>query len=160
MCAGVAPLSARPLEKEIPVSGSVCYERIYDAAHLKAHPKQEVTRFKLDLTSNRQENGEEMISAIAEISVKGKSAPYDLSAVCKPKGSGLNCIPEWDAGTYSITRDGDGSLLVTNNKMIFNPYDYDTEDQADGAITLRGDDKAWRLYTNSPCAKGAARITP
>ena len=38
---------ARPLEQDLPLKRAACFERAYDAAHLKSRPRQQVTRIRL-----------------------------------------------------------------------------------------------------------------
>jgi hypothetical protein len=154
-CPGVtvftAPLLARPLESELPPKTPACYERIYDAAHLAAHPKQEVTRIRLVHTGQSAPN--EVMFLTIDIAVRGKREVYSLGGVCEADGRGLNCTPEWNAGTFRVEASQDGSLLVTNRSMLFNPSNYAAEEPAPNAIKLEGDDRTWRLQrTGEKCS--------
>lgn len=158
-------LAARPLEKELPPNRAACFERIYDAAHLTAHPRQEVTRIQLsqEASTDAKPGEEEQLFLSVEINVRGKPGPYVLGGFCKAQGKGLLCEPEWEAGSFKVEAAPDGTLLVTNNSMTFNPHGYDAEEVAPGAIQLKGDDRAWKLSRGGPqCGKadGAPSTAP
>lgn len=154
---GTGAAAARPLETELPVGGAVCYERAYTPGHLATHLKQQVTHIKLDVSSQDSQEGKETIAALVEVTLTGKSEPYDLSGFCTPDAKGLRCKPEWDAGTFRIDPAKEGGLLVTNQGMVFNPSGYDAEERAPGAIRLTGDDKAWQIPVAGECKSAPAR---
>lgn len=149
-------VGARPLEKELPPKGKACFERLYDAAHLAAHPKQEVTRIAVthDRTGETGSEKDAPLYLEVEINVRGKADNFRLGGFCAVQGQALLCTPEWDAGTFTVQAAAGGGLTVTNNKMVFNPDNFDAEEVAPGAITLKGDDKVWKLSPGGPqCGK-------
>jgi hypothetical protein len=134
--------------------GNSCWERSYDAAHLKAHPKQLVT--KIRLSTEVQDDG----SIYAQLGFNmrkrtGQGGGFDYAAgsQCSAKGAGISCPSEWDAGVFTIETSGEG-LLINNRGMIVNPSNYDSEDIADNSVDLsKSDDATWllRRLDNDSC---------
>jgi hypothetical protein len=139
--------AANPLEDELARASNTCWERSYDAAHMKAHPKQLVA--KIRLSTEVQDDG----SIVAQLGFNlrkrnGVGGAHDYAAfgICKAKGEGITCPSEWDAGTFSITKGKGGALLVSNRHMIVNPSNYDSEDIAPGAVDRgKSDDAVWMV---------------
>jgi hypothetical protein len=147
---GAGAAVARPLEAELPHNGSACWERIYDAAHLAAHPRQQVSRILLDYSPGTNDDVYVGLSVNLRKRV-GYNEPYDYSifGICRVSRDGLSCRPEWKAGSWRIERGSGGSLIVRNAGMIvFNPDGYAAEEVAPDAVRIRAepDDKAWMLY--------------
>ena len=141
---GLAPALANPLEKELAALSNSCWERTYEAAHLKAHAKQKVV--KIRLSTEVQDEG--TIYASLGINLRkpaGRRFDYTAFGHCEAKGGALSCPSEWDAGSFSLEK-AKGGLLVRNHKMIVNPSNYDSEDIADNAVDLgKSDDAVWLL---------------
>jgi hypothetical protein len=139
--------AGHPLEKELPTDRRACWERIYDEAHLKAHPKQKVTAIRLmHEPSDTDYFGVGLMFNLRK-RIGAEAFDYALYGFCKAKGAGLTCTPEWDAGTWRIERGPDGTLLIRNNGIIVNPSNYDAEEVAPGAVKINAkpDDQTWRL---------------
>jgi hypothetical protein len=146
---GVAAAAAHPLETELPPGKAACYERVYDDAHLKAHPKQRVTRIIL-IHGGAAEGPDFYLTLKFNVRARSRSGDvfdYDIYGPCKTRGKGLVCANEWDAGAFRVEKAAGGGLLVRNLGIIANPWAYDSEDIADDAIRLpaRSDDSAWKL---------------
>jgi hypothetical protein len=137
------PALANSLETFLAAKGgNSCWERSYDAAHLKANPRQLVTSVRL--SAEVQDGG--AIHADIGFNLRkrtGQSGPFDYAAgsYCAAKGAAIACPSEWDAGIFTIERSGDG-ILVKHSGMIVNPSNYDSEDIADTAIDLSKSDDA------------------
>jgi hypothetical protein len=155
-------LAARPLEKELPPKASACFERIYDSEHLNAHPMQQVTRITLihERGADAKPEAEEPLYVSIEITVRGNAEVYRLGGLCEPQGKGVRCTPEWEAGSFLVEAVADGALLVTNKSMMFNPDNSAAEEVAPGAIQLRGDDRAWKLFPGGPQCGSVDKPTP
>jgi hypothetical protein len=149
------PVLANSLETFLSSNdGNSCWERSYDAAHLKAHPKQIVT--KIRLSTEVQDDG----SIYAQLGFNmrkrtGQGGGFDYAAgsQCRARGERLSCPSEWDAGTFTIEKSG-GALLVKHSGMIVNPSNYDSEDIADNSVDLsKSDDATWllRRLDNDSC---------
>jgi hypothetical protein len=152
-------LSAWPMQEQFPTNRGACYERIYDGTHLAKHPKQDVTRITLNFEpdlENLQTEQKYKLRLDIDIEVRGKKDIYTLGGFCQVEAKGVLCTPEWDAGTFSVISEKDGTLLVTNHNMTFNPNNYDAEDVAPNAIQLTGDDKTWRLSPGGKHCRDAA----
>ncbi len=146
---------ANPLETELAGrGGNTCWERIYDAAHLKAHPLQRVA--KIRLSTEVQEDG--TIRAELGLNLRkrlgdGARFDYAASSYCTAKKDFLTCPSEWEAGSFLIEK-AKGGLKVYNKGMIINPSNYDSEDIAPGAVDIyESDDKQWllRRVTDEGC---------
>jgi hypothetical protein len=140
-----SPLSANPLEEELAALSNSCWERTYDAAHLKAHPRQRVT--KIRLSTEVQDDGNIVASLGINLRQRLGGQKFDYSAFgrCEARQDFLACPSEWEAGTFVIEK-AKGGILVYNKGMIVNPSNYDAEDIAPGSVDLsKSDDKAWLL---------------
>jgi hypothetical protein len=155
MCGAASAASAtdRPLVEELPLGQDACWERHYDAGHLNQHPEQKVASIRLlHMPENWTVNDESFYVSLS-FNLRGSvssqdSFDYRLGGICKPSGLGLHCENDWDAGSWTIARGPDGSLDIRNHGLIANPYGYDAEDIADGAVKMpaKPDDSVWRLY--------------
>ncbi|HEV7257439.1 MAG TPA: hypothetical protein VGN82_06620 [Bosea sp. (in: a-proteobacteria)] len=153
---------ARPLESELPPKRAACWERSYDAAHLAAHPRQKVGRIRLvhlpdDWKAEPSRGFFVVLYMNLRERVKATSDyDYQISGFCKPRGQGVHCVPEWEAGSWRIERGPGGALDIRNGGIIANPNPYDAEEIADDAVRIpaKPDDGVWRLMP----ATGACRI--
>jgi hypothetical protein len=143
---------ARPLEQELPLKRAACFERAYDAAHLKARPRQQVTRIRLLHLPDQWtalEDGRFYVSLVANLrSRRGDDGfDYRLGGFCRAEGASLVCTPEWEAGRWRIERGPGNSLDIVNGNVVLNPYNHDAEEIAPGAVRVRAapDDRRWRL---------------
>lgn len=143
---GLAPALANPLENELAALSNSCWERTYDAAHLKAHPLQRTV--KIRLSTEAQDDGNihaELGLNLRQRNGAGRPFDYAASSYCKVRGAALACPSEWDAGTFLLEKSRDG-LLIHNRNMIVNPSNYDSEDIAPGSVELsKTDDKSFLL---------------
>jgi hypothetical protein len=151
LSAGAA--GARPLEQELPAKRSACFERTYDAAHLKARPRQRVARIRLLHLPDQWtalDDGRFYVSLVANLRTRRGDDGFDyrLGGFCRAEGSSLLCTPEWDAGRWRIERGPGNSLDVVNGNVVLNPYGHDAEEIAPGAVRVRAapDDRRWRLF--------------
>jgi hypothetical protein len=142
----LAPALANPLERELAALSNSCWERTYDAAHLKAHPGQRTV--KIRLSTQVQDDGSivgQLGINMRKRTVAGGRFDYAAFGYCKARQDAIACPSEWDAGTFLIEK-AKGGLLVHNKGMIVNPSNYDSEDIAPGAVDLyESDDKSWLL---------------
>lgn len=161
------PVTAYPLEDVLPATTRTCWERVYDAAHLAAHPAQKVVAVRMmfgGVDVGRKRNDPVPVDLYFNLRKRKADNPdpasydYRLSAQCRAAGSGLRCVPEWDAGSWRIAKGQGGSLVLHNGGLIANPDNYDAEDIADDAVRIpaRPDDRSWRL---SPLPAASCRRT-
>ena len=156
-----APASARPLESELPPKRAACWERSYDAAHLAAHPQQKVSRIRLvHLPDDWKAAPSRGFFVVLYINLRQRAKAtsdydYQLSGFCKPRGQGVQCVPEWEAGSWRIERGPQGTLDIRNAGIVANPNPYDAEEIADNAVRIpaRPDDAIWRLKPASDACR-------
>lgn len=164
-----------PLVKIVPPAdgASVCFERSYDAAHLKRHPKQQTTR--LVLSFRYQGNDGVHIERIA-LTRRGKAPPLYFAGGCDwseranrstsgerllayyPKDEGYACIALTAPGSareggfflIDLARDGRSATLYFNSPI-------EAMESADGRgfhgdVKLGRDDLIFRLRRTDPSA--------
>ena len=127
--------------------GNSCWQRVYSAPELAAHPKQRVASIRL--ISEVQEDGSLAASLDLNFRVRTHTwkYDYDISGFCKAHGQGLLCQPEWDAGTFVLEKGARNGLRVRNQKLIVNPSNFDSEEVAPGAVDMsKSDDAVWLLF--------------
>lgn len=155
-----ATTTAIARESELLPDRDACWERIYDDAHLKAHPRQQVIRIRLFHLPSRWPHPAPGVTFVElEMNLRvshpqGGAFDYSLGGFCKPSRGGLRCEPDWDAGSWRIERGPHGTLIVRNNDITVNPSPSAAEEQSDDAMTLKAtdDEAAWQLRRMSgPC---------
>jgi hypothetical protein len=130
-----------------------CYTRVYDAAHLKAHPKQNVTDMLLLVSSLLDpENGRQYT---ADIGVKFRSTParrFQADSCCSISDDGksaLNCPIDCDGGQIDVRLRDAKSLLVSipDGAQTWDPDSPDAEpdEAANNGAHFGADDKLFRL---------------
>jgi hypothetical protein len=149
-----------PLKAELPPDRKACWERTYDAAHLAAHPRQQVKRIRLIHSPGDWLREDGRLGVDLQVNVRGpRTGPnamdYSVFGFCRSSRGGLSCRPEWNAGAWRIERGQGGSLVVRNESSIaFNPDGYAAEEVSENAVRIRAepDDKAWRLFRANDAA--------
>jgi len=91
--------------------GRPCYVRVYDDAHLKAHPKQTVRRIFIDFDVDRRsdqsrKNGADDFEAGIGFMLKRSSEWYGQALSCKTVRDHFECYLEADGGTFTLTPRG------------------------------------------------------
>ncbi len=91
--------------------GRPCYQRVYDDAHLKAHPKQTVRRIFVDFEVDRRsdqsrKNGADDFEAGIGFMLKRSSEWYGQALSCKTVRDHFECYLEADGGTFTLTPRG------------------------------------------------------
>lgn len=154
------PAVARPLDRELPLRRVACWERVYDAAHLAAHPRQTIAEIRLVHTPSP--DGGDAAGLYLQLylnlrqRVSNSAHDYKYGGFCKTQGRGLRCEAEWEAGVFTVEAGPNGALVVRNGGITANPLEYDSEDIADNAVKIpaRPDDGIWSLRP----AAGACRV--
>jgi hypothetical protein len=166
----VAPILAAPLllastpmvmaQSQVLPNRDACWERIYDDAHLKAHPMQQVVRIRLFHLPSRWPQPASGVTFVAlEMNLRTRTHAngrfdYSLGGFCKPSQGGLRCEPEWRAGTWRIEGGANGGLIVRNGDITVNPSPSAAEERSEDAVTLKAanDEAAWSLQpVTGPC---------
>jgi len=110
-----------------PLSG--CYIRHYDAAHLAAHPTQQVREVALSLAPMSGDHGQWAASGTLRISVKGHKGYRSVSGDCTQKAGTLTCDGDCDTGEYRVMFSGQASVLMTiTDRLLLQRDGCDDED--------------------------------
>ncbi|MBZ9660335.1 hypothetical protein LB523_14875 [Mesorhizobium sp. ESP-6-4] len=126
--AGVARAEQPPKLPELsPTGADACFGRVYDAAHLKAHPHQKVARiffyYGHDPVSRPNEEPSTMSDAayngFLTTTVRGAKKPDWAAGWCNKEdpgdtASGIRCGMECDRTLASLKVDDNGRLLLSN----------------------------------------------
>ncbi|RWC16226.1 MAG: hypothetical protein E5V91_06410 [Mesorhizobium sp.] len=110
-----------------PTGADVCFGRIYDAAHLKAHPHQKVARifffYGHDPVSRPNEeppaNQDTSYNGFLTTTVRGAKKPDWAAGWCNKedpsdKASGIRCGMDCDRTLASLKVDDKGRLMLSN----------------------------------------------
>jgi hypothetical protein len=152
LAAAIYCLGANVAAAEAPAPG--CYERVYDAAHLVAHPGQLVVRTTLlvkPLDANEAKALGPSFSADAHLRmwVKGQKPSFDSFGACRSADGGLNCEGSLSAaeadeckskndgvhrecrigaattGAFAVAVKADGLMVTMLRRLEFVPEPYD-----------------------------------
>lgn len=146
-----AAAASRPLVRDLPSEKSVCWERVYDAAHLAANPTQKTLTVRLQsaIFDNGAANNAS-VSTMVSFTFRDfgkRNQGYRNMGYCRAQGDGLSCPSDWGrAGRWSIRKSGD-ELVLTAHGLALNPDTYDAEELAPDALRLPagGADRVWKL---------------
>jgi hypothetical protein len=88
--------------------GKPCYARVYDSAHLKAHPRQKVTDMEVDFDTKEGDSDRPNSEKYFEIGVgfRLKSKPKEwvgAAAYCKTTAGFFDCYLDGGGGTFRLT---------------------------------------------------------
>ena len=125
---GAALADDAPKLPELSPNGAdACFGRVYDAAHLKAHPKQKVARifffYGHDPVSRPNEepmaNADTSYNGFLTTTVRSAKKPEWAAGWCNKedpsdKASGIRCGMECDRTLASLKVDDKGRLIVSN----------------------------------------------
>lgn len=146
---GAVPASAGEAEQRVLYGrtlakgelGWACFSRVYDDAHLRAHPAQNVTAMTM-LAYRPDWPGADASILNFEARLRKGREPLQFSGECRgADGGGLACGIECDGGTFGIKPSGPGAMLVD---LPASPGLCDGGDNADGA-GFGADDRRFRL---------------
>lgn len=142
-----ATAHANALEERLaPGKATSCWERRYDEAHLKDHPKQKVVAMRL--SANREDDGRLVANLGINLRKRIENGTFDYATfvTCRAKGKAVRCAAEWESGSFTIEERPDGKLLLRQNKLMINPANDAAEDVSPGAVDLsKSDDAAFIL---------------
>jgi hypothetical protein len=128
-----------------------CFVRRYDAAHLKAHPRQKVGAMKLLLTAEKlPEDGELHYGFSAGVSLRKQPGNWTTGGDCghaevsatKDGELAINCSVDCDGGGVAVGLAGDDKAVTVRLERLhlWGPKDDQERDLEAGA-----DDRAFRL---------------
>jgi SH3-like domain-containing protein len=120
------------------------YMRVYDQAHLAAHPDQLVTHVDLSIVRS---SGYYKHNFTLHMRLRDRNELLKTEGYCKKDGRGLRCLVECDGGGIRIEPRGDNVMMhLERIRMV--TCDQDIDSVIDGGEEVRGgkDDRAFHLY--------------
>ena len=114
-----------------------CFGRVYDAAHLKSHPKQKVTslhvlrsletrreaenwtpgRARANRSGTFARTGRPSVSAF--VTFRDRKGIFHNSLTCdKETRDGVRCMIECDGGSFRLARASANAVLLHNNGFV------------------------------------------
>ena len=99
--------------------GRPCYARMYDAAHLKAHPRQTVSAIEVGFDpKDAESDGNSPAKFVLRFGfqLKGSHKWYGDAAYCAVKGTHFYCYLDADGGEFNLTPHGDALRLDVINR--------------------------------------------
>lgn len=154
---------ASPLPSHLPLGQEACFGRVYDAAHLKAHPKQRVTSFHLfrDFAPDAnketpqesrkelvEQDGEGGIRVTAYVRFRDRPGLFFNGLFCGMSADGgkVRCGIDCDGGGFFL-RDAGKSLLLDNQGFVVVGGCGASEDEEENTDVVKpgADDKVFRL---------------
>jgi hypothetical protein len=152
-----------PLPGHLPLRAEACFGRVYDAAHLRAHPKQRVTSFHLlrDFTpgnnaESEPQSREELLDAdgsdgtigvTAYLRLRDRKGVYSNHFSCRRNDKGgVFCGIDCDGGSF-IARTSGNSLLIENQGFVVVGGCGASDEDNENPVSIRpgADDKTFRL---------------
>jgi hypothetical protein len=150
-----------PLPRHLPLGQEACFGRVYDAAHLKKHPRQRVTSLHLfrDFTPDpnketvhetREElvkaDGDNGIRVTAYVRFRDRPGLFFNGLFCMTSGGVNHCGIECDGGGFKLKEAGP-SLLLENEGFVVVGGCGASEDEEENADYVKpgADDKLFRL---------------
>lgn len=112
-----------------------CFTRHYDAAHLKAHPKQNVTDMTLLVNSNFGDETDDARSYSLTMGINFRSVKTQFQAYGGCSGTdeaqkSLNCYIDCDGGSITV-RSKDANAILVDVPYGAGIYDPDAPDNAE-----------------------------
>jgi hypothetical protein len=158
-----------------------CFGRTYDAAHLKAHPKQKVASFhvlrsleerrqaenwtpdaRAEAIRNFREDGQASVSAF--VNFRDRKGTFYNSLTCdKETREGVRCMIECDGGSFRMVRTGGNAVLLHNNGFVLlGGCGEEIEDSQRVHLSPGADDKVFRLDSQpiAACRAEEQKATP
>ena len=136
------PLLAQSATDQVFAPDPSCFSRSYDAAHLAAHPDQQVTLIVVRAdTEDMGLDATDDLLVLVDVLTRTSKTAFSGIGYCTPVKAGLDCLMEGDAGGFTLSdQDGRLRLDVGTNGLSF-------EGDAD-FLTLEpnsGDDRVFLL---------------
>jgi hypothetical protein len=143
-----------------------CFGRVYDQAHLRAHPQQKVTSIHIlrslserpqaenwepnqreEAIKRFQESGETAVSAF--VTFRDRRGYFHNSLTCgRDDKGGMHCFIECDGGSFAIKRESATTALLTNNGFVLvGGCGEEVESGKEVFFDPGKDDKVFRLET-------------
>ena len=100
--------------------GLACYERSYNAAHLKRNPKQKVRDLEIDMTPATPDDKPNTAAEFQlgfGVRVKGDKEWYTGLAICKSTEAGAQCYLEGDGGEFTLASGGGDAIELKTSRI-------------------------------------------
>ena len=95
-------------------SGYACFSRVYDAAHLKAHPRQYVAKIRLLAALGGEKVEDYYLSLELDATFRNRKTPLMMEGSCGLAGGGpTHCGIACDGGEIEAALKDTGSILLT-----------------------------------------------
>lgn len=132
-----------------------CFTRVYDPAHLAAHPKQKVGAMKLLVTSEQSEEDKtwQSFSFRLGLTYRTRRGAFDSSGNCGHASIGddtkgqprIHCSVDCDGGgmSFGLTPDNKSAMLYVERVRIWRDNAPDEEESK--SLVGGADDKVFRL---------------
>ena len=150
-----------PLPRHLPLGQEACFGRVYDAAHLKKHPKQRVTAFHLfrdftpdpnmeTMAETREKlvarDGEHHVVVKAYLRFRDRKRLFTTALSCSTDQGIVHCGIECDGGGFRLQPSGE-SLLVQNQGFVVSGGcgSDESEEEKRDFVKPGADDKVFRL---------------
>jgi hypothetical protein len=131
-----------------------CYARVYDAAHLAAHPKQTVSSLAVALKPLTGQ-GAYVVTASAVFRIRGKSGRQYVGGDCSRNGDVVRCYMDDDAGEFDAVRTAAGvKVTVTASLRLAGAGQASDESEGPYVDPANPED---RVFLLSPAAAAACR---
>lgn len=158
-----------PLPEHFPLGVEACFGRNYDAAHLKATPRQRVTAFYLhrsfepdkaleeppqsreDRVSADGENG--MVNVTGYFRLRDRKGVFTnyFSCTKESEGNGVRCGIDCDGGSFKLRASGKSLLAENEGFVVVGGCGADEEESAKPVFIKPGtDDKTFRIDPQPP----------
>jgi len=100
------------------LAGGTCYQRFYEPSHLKAHPRQSVSKFHVVALDNDPLKASRPNRFTVRFGYWVKNAgAYSSLAVCRSIGAIADCSVESDGGHFTIAPDGTGLKVMLGKRL-------------------------------------------
>lgn len=138
----VAPAASQGI-RDTHFTGGACFERVYDPAHLKAHPQQTVRRFFLGGTGPEWVLDPGQFALDFGFELVGSLDVYTGIAICVPAGANADCHVEGDGGSFVVEPNGGGLRIRVARLQAEGPRDVSPDLAA-------ADNRVMLLYPAAP----------
>lgn len=126
----VEPVRAGALDRYFSGDRNSCYQRVYSAAHMRAHPDQTVKTIAFDHFPNlwgtygpdgkvRFDEKKRDVYFAIKVSFRGSREVFSESGVCYRRGETLRCGIDCDGGGFELRARQDGRLQLKTGSYGF-----------------------------------------
>ena len=181
VAAGSSPALSETRAPIFTADRDACYGRVYDQAHLKAHPRQKVTSFHVMRSLEPRREAENwtpdaraeairmfredgLTSVTAFVNFRDRKGTFHNSLTCEQaEKDGVRCMIECDGGSFRLAPASANSVLLHNNGFVL--IGGCGEEMPEGQmlhLSPGTDDKMFRLDSKpvAACRAEEQRATP